>query len=214
MAAPDPDGLSPRRRGRAQLALALSCVAVLLLLAAQVLLHGPVVDWDHEVSQWLSARRTPGVSAVMLFVANVHENAPLLAAAGLIMLWRALRRDWLSVRALPVVPVAMALNVGLKTLVQRARPAWEDPLVHYATYSFPSAHAVASSVFYGVLCVLVFAHTRSRLWRALAAGGAVFMVLLVCSTRLVLGAHYPADVIAGIAVGTLCLLACFRLLRR
>jgi undecaprenyl-diphosphatase len=172
------------------------------------------VDWDHEVSLWFSARRTPSLSEAMLFIANAHETTRLLAATALLMLWRGLRRDWWSVQALVVVPAGMAINYGLKTLVQRARPAWDDPLVQLASYSFPSGHAAASTVFYGALCLLVFAHARSRLWRGLAAGVAASMVLVVCFSRLVLGAHYPADVVAGVAVGTLCLLACLRLLRR
>lgn len=210
MAAPD-----AARRGlsaaRAQLAVALSCILVLVLLAAQVLLHGPIVDFDHGVSMWFSQRRSAGVSRFMLLVANAHETKLLLLATALIALWRWLRADRAAAYALLVVPVGMLVNVSLKYLVQRARPDWDDPLVQLATYSFPSGHAAASTVFYGALCMLVFRRTRSRRWRALAAAIAVGMVLLVCASRLVLGAHYPADVIAGACVGILCLLAWRRL---
>lgn len=210
MAAPD-----AARRGlsaaRARLAVALSCIVVLALLGAQVLLHGPIVEFDHDVSMWLSGRRSAGVSQFMLLVANSHETRLLLLATALVALWRWLRADRAAAYALLVVPVGMLVNVSLKVLVQRARPAWDDPLVQLATYSFPSGHAAASTVFYGALCLLVFQCTGSRTWRALAAGVAVFMVLLVCASRLVLGAHYPADVIAGICVGMLCLLAWQRL---
>lgn len=206
MAAPD-----AARRGlsaaRAQLVAALSCIVVLALLAAQVLLHGPIVDFDHDVSLWLSQRRSAGLSQFMLLVADAHETTLVLLATALVALWRWWRHDRTAWRALLVVPVGMVVNVSLKYLVQRARPEWDDPLVQLATYSFPSGHAVASTVFYGALFLLVFDRTQSPRWRALAAAGAVLMVLLVCSSRLVLGAHYPADVIAGVCVGILCLLA-------
>lgn len=209
MAAPD-----AARRGlsaaHAQGLVAASCAVVLALLAAQVLLHGPIVDFDHDVSMWLSQRRSAGLSQFMLLVADAHGTAWLLLATALIAAWRWRRGDRAAPYTMLVVPTGMLVNVGLKYLVQRARPAWEDPLVELATYSFPSGHAAASTVFYGALCLLVFQRTQSRKWRAFAAGLAVFMVLLVWGSRLVLGAHYPADVIAGTCVGILCLLAWMR----
>jgi membrane-associated phospholipid phosphatase len=78
-------------------------------------------------------------------------------------------------------------------------------LVQLTTFSFPSGHAVASTVFYGAICALVFTRVRSPVLRVLAAVLAVVMVLLVTFGRIYLGAHYLSDVIAGVAVGMLCL---------
>jgi undecaprenyl-diphosphatase len=60
-------------------------------------------------------------------------------------------------------------------------------------------------VFYGALCAVVFARWRSRAVRALAVGLATLMVLLVTLSRVYLGAHYLSDVVAGVAVGAICL---------
>lgn len=196
-----------------RLALALFCLAVLGLMSAQVLLHGPMLEIDQDVSLFFATHRHALLTQAMLLVSELHRTLGLLAATALLALWRGWRRDWASVRALAVVPTGMLLNVGLKNLFQRARPVHDDPLVQLATYSFPSGHAVASTVFYGMACALVFAHTRSPLWRGLAAAGALLMVAVVTFSRVYLGAHYPGDVIAGVAVGTLCLLAFTRLLQ-
>jgi len=189
------------------------CLAVLALLAAQVLLHGPMLALDQDVSHFFALHRQPAVTVLMLGVSRVHQTVCVLAITALVASWFAWRRDWPAAGALLVVPTGMLLNVGLKNLFQRARPAWEDPLVQLATYSFPSGHAVASTVFYGMLCALVFARTRSPLWRGLALAGAVAMIGLVCFSRVYLGAHYPGDVIAGVALGTACVLLFLRLLR-
>ena len=182
------------------------CLAVLALLALQVRMHGPMLELDQEASSFFALHRQPTVTALMLAVSTVHQTVYVLAATALVAVGCAWRRDWRAAGSLLVVPTGMLLNVGLKNLFQRARPAWEDPLVHLATYSFPSGHAVASTVFYGMLCALVFARTRSPLRRGLALAGAVVMVLLVCCSRVYLGAHYPSDVIGGVALGLACVL--------
>lgn len=200
---------------KARGALALLCLAVVGLLGAQVLWHGPMLDVDQAVSHWMTQHHHAMLTQVLYVVTELHQTTVVLAATALVAVWLGVvRKDWAGARLLLVVPAGMLLNVGLKNLVQRARPAWDDPIVQLATYSFPSGHAVAATVFYGSLCALAFAHARSPLWRGVAATATVLLVLLVSFTRVYLGAHYPSDVIAGIATGTLCLLAAFSLRRR
>lgn len=212
MAAPEPRALSGLQR-HWRPALACFCAAVVALLALQVVLHGPMLAFDARVSAWWEAHHRPWLTAVLHVVSEAHRTASVLLATAALMLWAGARRDWPSVRGLLVVPTGMLLNVALKESLQRARPAFKDPLVELATYSFPSGHAVASTVFWGMACALVFAHTRLRTWRAIAATVAVFMVLLVCFSRVYLGAHYPSDVMAGVAVGLLCVLGFRRWVR-
>ena len=195
---------------RLRIALGLFCLAVFGLLAAQLLLHGPMLALDLDVSHWFAAHRHRGLTRAMLLVSDLHETPKLLAAAGLVALGFGLGGQLGSALTVLVVPAGMLLNVGLKHAFGRARPWHQDPLVQIASYSFPSGHAVASTVFYGMLCLLVFAHVRSRWPRAAAAAVAVSMVLVVCFSRVYLGAHFPSDVIAGVAVGTLCLLPLLR----
>lgn len=200
-------------RGRS-VALPLACLLVIALLAWQVLTAGPVVRLDLALTEFLAARRQAWLTAFMLAVANGHDTVVVLGATVLVALWRVARRQLQDLAMLAVVPAGMLLNVGLKHLFQRPRPVLEEPLVHLGTFSFPSGHAVASTVFYGALCMLVFLHARSAGTRALAALAAAAMVLLVAFSRIYLGAHYLSDVVAGVCVGMLCVLSVLRLARR
>lgn len=193
------------RAGR--IALPIACLLVFALLAWQVLTAGPVVRLDLQVTEFLAARRQDWLTAFMLGVANGHDSVVVLGATVLVALWRFRGRQLQDLAMLAVVPAGMLLNVGLKHLFERPRPALEEPLVHLSTFSFPSGHAVASTVFYGALCVLVFLHARTAATRALAALAAAAMVLLVTFSRVYLGAHYLSDVVAGVCVGVLCVLA-------
>ena len=194
--------------------LVLFCLSVFVLLAAQVLLHGPMLEADQDLTSWFASNRHALLTQSMLWVSRLHQTLALLAATAAIALWRLARGDRRSARSLLVVPAGMLLNVGLKESIQRVRPVLEDPLVQIATYSFPSGHAVASTVFYGMLAALVVAHARSALVRGAAAAVAVAMVLLVCFSRVYLGAHFLSDVVAGIAVGTTCVVLFLTYVRR
>lgn len=185
-------------------------LAVFLLLALLLTQGTALAAFDQQVTQYLQARRTPWLSRVMLFVSDAHETVRILAATVLLAMWRLVRADRAGALSLGVVPMGQLLNVGLKHLFRRARPVVPEPLVHLATYSFPSGHAVASTLFYGTLCALVLQRVQSRAWCAVAAAGAVLMILLVTCSRVYLGAHYLSDVIAGIAVGAACVAAVLR----
>lgn len=181
------------------------CLAVLALLTAQVLLQGPLLALDVDASRYFATHRNAALATFMLGVSALHQSGVLLAVAAVVAMWLVWRGDRYAARALLVVPTGMVLNnFVFKDVIRRPRPAWPDPLVQLATWSFPSGHAAASTVFYGILCALVFARTRSRVARTLAIVVAVVMVLLVSFSRVYLGAHYPTDVAAGIALGGAC----------
>ncbi len=61
--------------------------------------------------------------------------------------------------------------------------------------SFPSEHLSVAAAVYGAIAVLVVAHTRSRLLRALAVAAAVVLPAGVALSELHLGAHDPLDLL-------------------
>jgi membrane-associated phospholipid phosphatase len=100
------------------------------------------------------------------------------------------RRDWLIASA--GVVGAHAVSIAVKRVVRRPRP--EDPSVdvHVGTpskLSFPSSHATSTTA----AAVLYSGLTGRNLVPAL--------VPPMLASRLVLGVHYPTDVLAGAALG-------------
>lgn len=79
-------------------------------------------------------------------------------------------------------------------------PAFADPVYTWMAtasgYSFPSGHAVASTIVWGGLAWGV----RVATLRTRAAVAAVIVALVVAS-RVLLGVHYPVDVAVGTIVG-------------
>lgn len=190
---------------RARWSVGIVAGVVFALLALQVLLHGPLARLDLALTTELAAHRIGWLTQCMVFVSDAHETGKLLAVAFLLAVWRWWRGARHEALAFLVVPGGELLNLLLKHAFQRPRPVLAVPLVHLSTFSFPSGHAVASTVFYGAVCVLAFQHTRSRWLRTIVGLIASCMVLLVAASRVYLGAHYLSDVLAGIAVGCACL---------
>lgn len=100
---------------------------------------------------------------------------------------------WVALSAVGAGSVAAhAASILIKLVVRRKRPHHPDVEVKVGTpssLSFPSAHATSTTA----AAVLLCRATRSPL--------PLVLVPLMAVSRLVLGVHYPTDVIAGIAVG-------------
>jgi undecaprenyl-diphosphatase len=125
-----------------------------------------------------------------------------LIAAGFIVAgllwWRA--RGRLALVLLVVILVGRALAEAQKYSIARARPDLEPHLVLVKTSSFPSGHATSSMVFFLALALALTVRSR---WHRAAAGAAVTLSFLVGTSRVMLGVHWPSDVIGGWAFGAL-----------
>lgn len=95
----------------------------------------------------------------------------------------------------------VALSEGLKAVFERERPPLGFQAVETLNASFPSGHALLSTVFYLTLGVMLTRAFPRRRLKAYVLGVGVLIALLIGLTRIYLGAHWASDVFAGWSVG-------------
>lgn len=118
----------------------------------------------------------------------------LLAAGSLFLQGR--RPD--AVALLATITAVRILVVLQKVLLNRGRPDFEQWMAEYSA-SFPSAHTANSAVTFLAVAILM---TKSRLATVIA----VVLAAAVGLSRIILGVHWPTDVIGGWAFAGLALL--------
>jgi undecaprenyl-diphosphatase len=209
-------------RDRAELALLLGGIVVLLLLVvfmklASEVLEGETQGFDRKI---LLALRSPDdlshpIGPTWLLSAALDITAlgsatvlglTVFAVGGFLLLqglWR---------RALFVMAASFGgwlLNGALKQLFQRPRPDIVPHLREAMSLSFPSGHALTSAVVYLTLGALSMHIARRRLTKLYCMTMAMLATVLVGVSRVYLGVHYPTDVLAGWLIGLSWALVCW-----
>lgn len=135
----------------------------------------------------------PGVLATARALSHFGEHSAGwvgVSALGAVLSPRR-RREWLAVGVGAFG--AHAAAVLIKRVVKRPRPHHPAIAINVGTpskLSFPSAHATSTTA----AAILLARVTGSRL--------PLLLVPTMALSRLVLGVHYPTDVLTGIAVGS------------
>lgn len=141
-----------------------------------------------------SLARTPETVRWVRRYSTLGEHAAgwlALGAAGALV-DRRRRRRW--TRATVCVGASYLISTSIKLAIGRKRPAVEDLPHLMATptgLSFPSSHSTSS-------------FAAARAFGSLLPSGPLYVTATaMAASRLYLGVHYPSDVAAGAALGTL-----------
>ncbi|MFL6766199.1 MAG: phosphatase PAP2 family protein [Sphingomicrobium sp.] len=163
---------------------------------------------DRSLYEALYAGHRPVLLTTARVFTALGEPTVLIAACAATALWlRSAGRGRLGLALLLIALIGRGLSEAQKYWIARVRPDLEPHLVIVKTSSFPSGHAASSMIFYVALALALTAHTR---WKWAAAAGAVLLSLLIGTSRVMLGVHWPSDVIGGWAFGLLWVLLTLR----
>ncbi len=164
--------------------------------------------WEPALMVWLQSIMGPLLTQIASFVTMFGEELILIIVMG--FLYWCYDKEYGTTVGISII-AGITLNAMLKSVVLRRRPYFDHEEIRCLKpvdstadiydvsaqgYSFPSGHSMNSTIVYGSI-----AHCRKtgKLMHVLA----VVLPFLVGLSRVMLGVHYPTDVIAGWAVGAL-----------
>ncbi len=186
-----------------------SALRLLAGLAAFILFGwGAGEIWTHAVGSGevglmrdISAQRSHAaveIARVVTWAGSSFVLVPLASVCSALLLSRGLRVQALGVAL--SLGGAMMISAAVKILVARPRP----PVVHLQAvtgFSFPSGHSTQAGAFWLSLALALSAADSVASRRSALLAGALAITVLVALSRVLLGVHYPSDVIAGVLLG-------------
>ena len=219
------------RFGRHELILLIGVVITAGLLLAFLNLAGEVMDgetaaMDRAILLSLRSAADPTDPLGPLWLEQVARDITALGSIVVLSLITLTAMGYLLLLGKRGAALLVLLSVGgvmilsslLKLGIARARP---DLVPHgdiVFTGSFPSGHSMLSAVVYLTLGALLARFAARRRLKAYPLLVAIVLTLLIGSSRVYLGVHWPTDVLAGWCIGaawaSLCWLVALWLQRR
>jgi len=205
---PTYDGLNLTVAGLATL------LAGLVMLVLSTLVFGGVTE---DVTQrnglsttdmlhlhWFTEHRTDALVSGSRVVSEFGSPLVLALAAIAAAVWLWMRGLRLGLALAPSIAfgIAATFATAMKTIVGRHRPPLSLHLVTENNASFPSGHATDSTAFFVALALISALFVLRRpVTRSVVVFGSGLLAGAVGISRLILGVHWPTDVVAGWALG-------------
>jgi membrane-associated phospholipid phosphatase len=183
---------------------------LVFLVIADGVAEGATRAFDEQLSTYFVTHQPAWLHEPLMAITFLANGPALVTVTVICCLFLvAARRLW------PDIGIALLTAAGGFGLVELIKATYERPRPPGAFahgYSFPSGHAFLSLTIYGALVFLLSANWPKKL-RRLIWGVAVALAILIGSSRVLLGVHYPSDVLAGFMGGAFWLWGCMSLRR-
>jgi len=103
------------------------------------------------------------------------------------------------------VPGRVLITWVLKELIERPRPSASilDFDSQPDSFAFPSGHAGAAFVLYGLIFYFAALHVRDLRVRSALQGACAAIIVLAGTERVYVGHHWPSDILGGYYIGAL-----------
>ncbi|WP_269715331.1 phosphatase PAP2 family protein [Caulobacter sp. NIBR2454] len=210
------------RLGRAELA----ALFALLIVAGGGMAFIEIADdateadgqgFDQAILAWLrphadphDALGPPWLEHAMGELTALGGIAPLILIASMAVIFLLLRRRYGSSLLVTLsLSGGVAISQSLKALYGRDRPPDIFRAEEVINASFPSGHAMLSTITYLTLGALLAQAMDRRRLKVFVLAGAVLIAALVGVSRVYLAVHWASDVLAGWSLGAAWAMACW-----
>jgi len=161
-----------------------------------------VNSFDMNIIEMIQSNVTENKTSLLIFLTEVG-NIRLVIGLTIILAVILFIKKWYAAGLWFGGTILFCAAIGtkiLKKVFDRTRPDMMQ-LIEKSTESFPSGHATATTIFYGLLGIALIL-LATKLWKKVIIGALSFVIIgFILISRIYLGVHFPTDVIAGFLYG-------------
>lgn len=173
-------------------------------VAQDVIFKDPLVSVDQRILNLIPSIRTPEQTGFFSFITFLANWQSVVFVSLLVVIILFTKKQKFA--ALLFSGALLAGEGGvfvLKQLIGRMRPEQALSLITEDSFSFPSGHAVAATVIFGMVSYFLIKSVQHSVSKLLIFLGYIATIFCVALSRIYLGVHYPSDVIASMLFGGL-----------
>jgi undecaprenyl-diphosphatase len=161
---------------------------------------------DEPIQRWVESHRTDGLTDAARLFSRLGSNTVVFSVFAVLVIWAYRHCHTLALTLAAAVLMKPPLEFIVKTIIDRDRPNLHR-LIEGSGPSHPSGHVLAAVALWGLLPPLVSAFSKRRaLWWATVVLGGV-LITGIGASRVYLGLHWFTDVVQGLLLGSLYLVA-------
>ena len=175
------------------------------VLLVEVLLPGRLGSWDLSVVNRFVGERTDPLTDASWVGSGFAETVVVVTAGLALTGFLLVKRAW---PAAGLVVLSLVLEItayaAVTTFVHRQRPFVEQLEQRRQGASYPSGHTAAAVVLYVLIAIVVTLYVKNPVARRVAWAAVVLVPIVVALSRIYRGMHHPTDAVAGVLMGTGC----------
>ena len=174
---------------------------LVLVIIIEGLLSGSDLQPLNSVIESAVVRmRTPVLTTLLVWATRIGNPFVFASVAVFISIMLIIRRNAYDAMLLLTALIVTVLSLTiLKNIFQISRPV--SDIYAAEGWSFPSGHATLATSFFFLLSYIFFGKMKGVWEKTTLIVGSIAGAIIVCFSRLYLGAHWTLDIIAGVALG-------------
>ncbi|GAA0596236.1 phosphatase PAP2 family protein [Virgibacillus siamensis] len=197
-----------RKKDYSLLLILFSIMAVIMGIWVVKLVSGHILYVDQWTRELVAELAGSDIFTIFRWITELGSGTflTLFTIIMSVVLW------WIYRDFLPAVIFGLGtlsshgLNVLIKVVVERERPSL-FAAADAEGYSFPSGHAMMSTVCYGMLSYFLAKKIEHNTTAIIMHVSFLLLIFLIGISRYVINVHYLTDVLGGFFFGDICLFA-------
>ena len=191
------------------------CLLIIAIFSSLVIIYDNLYIDSFVYEFLINNFRCDFVDSFMINITKLGDtNYVLLISSILFFIFLfSIKDKFISLIYIVSVSAIAGINQGLKLMVKRDRPNILR-VVEIGGYSFPSGHAMVSTVLYGLIAYIAYKFINKKWLRNSLVFINILVIILIGISRIYLGVHYFTDVFCGVLISVIFMVIVINILEK